>query len=149
MDVMHGAGMTMRELVDDLLDVAKIENGRLTLEQVPFDLATTVRDASRLFEGQAAAKALGFTVDLSECPATVLGDPARIRQIVFNLLSNALKFTASGQVTLSARRTADGVSIRVSDSGIGISPDNLEEIFQALCQADASTTRQRPTWSGV
>jgi len=141
-EVMHGAGMTMRALVDDLLDVAKIENGRLTLEQVPFDLATTVRDASRLFEGQAAAKALGFTVELSECPAAVLGDPARIRQIVFNLLSNALKFTASGQVTLSARRTADGVSIRVSDSGIGISPDNLEEIFEAFRQADASTTRQ-------
>jgi signal transduction histidine kinase/Tfp pilus assembly protein PilF/CheY-like chemotaxis protein len=140
-EVMHGAGMTMRALVDDLLDVAKIENGRMTLERAPFDLAATVRDASRLFEGQAEAKAIGFSVDLSDCPATVLGDSARIRQIVFNLLSNALKFTASGRVTLSAERTTDGVAIRVTDSGIGISPDKQEEIFEAFRQADASTTR--------
>ncbi|WP_230482999.1 ATP-binding protein [Sphingomonas sp. Leaf21] len=141
-EVMHGAGMTMRALVDDLLDVAKIENGRMTLEQAPFDLAATVRDASRLFEGQAATKGLRFTIDLADCPATVLGDSARIRQIVFNLLSNALKFTATGTVALTASRTADGVAVRVSDSGIGISPDKLEQIFEAFRQADASTTRQ-------
>ncbi len=141
-EVMHGAGLTMRALVDDLLDVAKIERGKLTLEHTPFDLAITIRDASRLFEGQAAAKAIGFTVDLDDCPATVMGDPARIRQIVFNLLSNALKFTGIGQVRLVARRDAGGVSISVTDTGIGIPPHKLEEIFEAFRQADASTTRQ-------
>ncbi|MDZ7282006.1 ATP-binding protein [Sphingomonas sanguinis] len=141
-EVMHGAGLTMRALVDDLLDVAKIEQGRLTLEHAPFDLATTIRDASRLFEGQAVAKAIGFTLDLADCPATVMGDPARIRQIVFNLLSNALKFTSAGQVRLAARRHERGVSISVTDSGIGIPPHKLEEIFEAFRQADASTTRQ-------
>ncbi|APX67478.1 hypothetical protein AV944_05675 [Sphingomonas sp. LK11] len=141
-EVMHGAGLTMRALVDDLLDVAKIERGKLTLEHTPFDLAITIRDASRLFEGQAAAKAIGFAVDLDDCPATVMGDPARIRQIVFNLLSNALKFTSTGQVRLVARRDADGVSVSVIDSGIGIPPHKLEEIFEAFRQADASTTRQ-------
>ncbi|WP_322964200.1 ATP-binding protein [Sphingomonas fuzhouensis] len=141
-EVMHGAGLTMRALVDDLLDVAKIEHGRLTLEQAPFDLAGTIRDASRLFEDQAAAKAIGFTLDVADCPATVMGDSARIRQIVFNLLSNALKFTSSGEVRLSTRRTDQGVSISVTDSGIGIAPHKLEEIFEAFRQADTSTTRQ-------
>ena len=141
-EVMHGAGLTMRALVDDLLDVAKIEHGRLTLEHVPFDLETTVRDASRLFEGQAAAKAIGFTLDLRDCPTMVMGDPARVRQIMFNLLSNALKFTSVGQVALVARRYAQTVSISVTDSGIGIPPHKLEEIFEAFRQADASTTRQ-------
>ncbi len=141
-EVMHGAGLTMRALVDDLLDVAKIEHGKLTLEHTPFDLAMTIRDASRLFEGQAAAKAIGFAVDLDDCPSTVMGDPARIRQIVFNLLSNALKFTSTGQVRLVARRDAGGVSIAVTDSGIGIPPHKLGEIFEAFRQADASTTRQ-------
>ena len=100
-EVMHGAGMTMRALVDDLLDVAKIEHGQLTLENAPFDLARTIRDASRLFDGQADAKGIGFTIDLDDCPAMVMGDAARIRQIVFNLLSNALKFTSVGRVSWS------------------------------------------------
>lgn len=141
-EVMHGAGLTMRALVDDLLDVAKIENGRLTLEEAPFDLAATIHGASRLFEDQAAAKGIGFVRDLADCPVMVVGDSARVRQIVFNLLSNALKFTNTGEVRLDARRMADSVAVRVTDSGIGISPDKLEEIFEAFRQADASTTRQ-------
>ena len=141
-EVMHGAGLTMRALVDDLLDVAKIENGRLTLEAAPFDLAATIRDASRLFEGQAAAKAIAFTCDLADCPAMVVGDAARIRQIVFNLLSNAVKFTGEGAVGLSVTRMADAVAVRVADTGIGIAPDKLEEMFEAFRQADTSTTRQ-------
>lgn len=141
-EVMHGAGLTMRALVDDLLDVAKIENGRLTLETAPFDLSATIRDASRLFEDQAAARTIAFVRDLDDCPAMVIGDSARIRQIVFNLLSNALKFTTAGEVRLTARRMADGVAISVADSGIGIAPDKLEEIFEAFRQADTSTTRQ-------
>ncbi|WP_314374795.1 ATP-binding protein [Sphingomonas paucimobilis] len=141
-EVMHGAGLTMRALVDDLLDVAKIEHGRLTLEQAPFDLAATIREASRLWEDQAAAKGIGFTTDLRDCPTIVMGDSARIRQIVFNLLSNALKFTPEGRVDLSVSRQSEGVSIRVSDTGIGIPAEKLEEIFEAFRQADASTTRQ-------
>lgn len=141
-EVMHGAGLTMRALVDDLLDVAKIEHGRLTLEQEPFDLAATIRDASRLWQEQAAAKGIGFAIDLADCPATVVGDAARIRQIVFNLLSNALKFTGSGRVDLIASRDGERVRVEVIDTGIGIPPDKLEEIFEAFRQADASTTRQ-------
>ncbi|MET3437596.1 ATP-binding protein [Sphingomonas sp. 1185] len=141
-EVMHGAGLTMRALVDDLLDVAKIEHGGLTLEKAPFDLVATIRDASRLWEDQAAAKGLGFALDLADCPHRVEGDSARIRQIVFNLLSNALKFTPSGRVDLTARRSGQGVEVQVRDTGIGIAADTLEDIFEAFRQADASTTRQ-------
>ncbi|WP_343527199.1 ATP-binding protein [Sphingomonas sp.] len=141
-EVMHGAGLTMRALVDDLLDVAKIEQGRLTLERAPFALAATIRDASRLWQDQAAAKGISFTLDIDPCPAMVMGDSARIRQIVFNLLSNALKFTASGEVTLSIVRLDHGIRLDVTDTGIGIAPHKLEEIFEAFRQADASTTRQ-------
>jgi signal transduction histidine kinase len=141
-EVMHGAGLTMRALVDDLLDVAKIEQGRLTLEDTPFDLAATIREASRLWEDQAAARGIAFVVDLHDCPTTVTGDPARLRQIIFNLLSNALKFTREGKVMLAIRRQAEGVAITVSDTGIGIPADKREDIFEAFRQADASTTRQ-------
>ena len=141
-EVMHGAGLTMRALVDDLLDVAKIEQGRLTLEREPFALAATIRDASRLWADQAAAKGIAFTLDLDQCPAMVMGDSARIRQIVFNLLSNALKFTASGEVALSVVRLDGGIRLDVTDTGIGIAAHKLEEIFEAFRQADASTTRQ-------
>ncbi|MET4895551.1 ATP-binding protein [Sphingomonadaceae bacterium jetA1] len=141
-EVMNAAGLTMRALVDDLLDMAKIEHGGLTLEQVPFDLAATIREGSRLWQDQAVAKGVGFAVDLANCPAMVTGDAGRIRQILFNLLSNALKFTELGGVTLVAVRQEDGVRITVSDTGIGIPPEKRDEIFEAFRQADAGTTRQ-------
>lgn len=143
LDVVHGAGMTMRALVDDILDVAKMETGNLSIESAPFDLRATVTEATRMWEEQARAKGLGFDVDLTECPTMILGDVTRVRQIVFNLLSNALKFTASGRVALSVGVTADdALRIAVSDSGIGIPAEKLEEIFESFRQADAGTTRQ-------
>ncbi|WP_235535128.1 ATP-binding protein [Sphingomonas sp. Leaf339] len=142
--VVHGAGLTMRALVDDILDVAKMETGNLTIEQAPFNLRDTVNDASRMWEAQAQTKGLAFDVTLDECPGAVLGDAARVRQIVFNLLANALKFTATGRVSLTvkadaARRTT---IITVTDTGIGISPDKQAAIFELFRQADAGTTRQ-------
>ncbi len=143
LNVVHGAGVTMRALVDDILDVAKMETGNLTIESVPFDLRATVTDATRMWEEQARAKGLTFDVDLRNCPAMILGDATRVRQIVFNLLSNALKFTAAGRVALSVGVTDDDrLRIAVSDSGIGIPAEKLEEIFESFRQADAGTTRQ-------
>ncbi len=140
--VVHGAGITMRALVDDILDVAKMETGRLTIEQAPYDLEATIRDASRLWEEQAAAKGLSFALSLGECPRWVQGDAARVRQIVFNLLSNAMKFTQAGSVGLSGWCEGEMLHIRVRDTGIGIPPDKLEDIFESFRQADASTTRR-------
>ncbi|MEG3174955.1 ATP-binding protein [Sphingomonas sp. RB3P16] len=140
--VVHGAGITMRALVDDILDVAKMETGNLTIEQAPFDLTAMLRDVSRLWEEQARAKGLTFVLDLDACPGFIVGDAARLRQIAFNLLSNALKFTASGSLTLRATANETTLSIAVCDSGIGIPPDKLGLIFESFRQVDAGTTRQ-------
>lgn len=141
--VVHGAGMTMRALVDDILDVAKMETGNLAIESAPFDVCATITDATRMWEEQARAKRLSFTVDMDGCPALIMGDAARVRQIVFNLLSNALKFTKAGHVGVKVEVGADDrLRVAVTDSGIGIPPDKLEDIFESFRQADAGTTRQ-------
>jgi signal transduction histidine kinase/CheY-like chemotaxis protein len=141
--VVHGAGVTMRALVNDILDVAKMETGNLTIEAAPFDVCATVTDAARMWEDQARAKGLSFTVELGGCPAMIMGDAARVRQIVFNLLSNALKFTKTGHVMLRIDVGEDDrLRVVVTDSGIGIPADKLEEIFESFRQADAGTTRQ-------
>lgn len=140
--VVHGAGITMRALVDDILDVAKMETGNLTIERVPFDLKATLRDVCRMWEEQAKGKGLTFTLDLEGAPAMIEGDPARIRQIAFNLLSNALKFTATGGVTLRAYASDTTLSLAVADTGLGIPADKLDIIFESFRQVDAGTTRK-------
>ena len=141
--IVHGAGLTMRALVDDILDVAKMETGNLTIERVPFDLAVTIRDATRLWEDQAKAKGVAFARDLERCPEMIEGDAARVRQIAFNLLSNALKFTPVGRITLTVEPDGhDRYRIVIADTGIGIPPEKREEIFESFRQADAGTTRQ-------
>lgn len=144
--VVHGAGVSMRALVDDILDVAKMETGNLTIERAPVDLAAMLRDVSRMWQDQAAAKGVGFELDLSEAPPRIESDPARLRQIAFNLLSNALKFTQNGYIHVRSGviQGADGeyVTIEIRDTGIGIPPDKLELIFESFRQADAGTTRQ-------
>ncbi len=141
--VVHSAGMTMRALVDDILDVAKMETGNLVIETAPFDLQAMLRDSTRLWDDQAHAKGLRFDRDLDACPGMIMGDAARMRQIVFNLMSNALKFTTEGGVSLSVQRVGeDRLSIVVADTGVGIAPDKCDEIFESFRQADTSTTRQ-------
>lgn len=143
LDIVHTAGVRMRALVDDILDVAKMETGNLTIESAPFDIRATVIDATRMWEDQARAKGLSFVVDLDGCPDMIMGDAARVRQIVFNLLSNALKFTSAGAVALKIDvEDGDRLRIAVTDSGIGIAGDKYDEIFESFKQADAGTTRQ-------
>jgi len=140
--LVHAAGTTMRALVDDILDVAKMETGNLTIEDVPFDPRATLTGAARLWEEQARARGLAFRLDLGDCPTAMLGDAARVRQIAFNLLSNALKFTREGCVGLRATVAAGGLEIAVSDTGIGIPADKLDDVFESFRQADAATTRE-------
>ncbi len=142
LNVVHGAGQTMRTLVDDILDMAKIETGRLTLETAPFDLHATLDAAARLWREPALAKGLRFEVDMADAPHWISGDAARLRQIVFNLLSNAVKFTDAGLVGLRVT-TADGrLRIAVTDQGIGMDGATQRIIFESFRQADASTTRR-------
>lgn len=141
--VVHGAGVTMKALVDDILDVAKMETGNLTLERIPVDLPATLKDVSRLWQEQARAKGVGFVVDTASSPRLIEGDPARLRQIMFNLLSNALKFTTKGEIRLEASLVGENsVRIAVHDTGIGIPADKLGMIFESFRQVDAATTRR-------
>ena len=141
--LVHGAGETMRVLVDDLLDVAKIETGALHLDPAPFDLRRVLEDTVAFWSGQAQAKGLELRLDLApDLPVRVLEDEARLRQVLFNLMSNALKFTEAGRVTLSARVEADRLLLSVADTGIGVAAQDQERIFVSFAQVDGSVTRR-------
>jgi two-component system, sensor histidine kinase and response regulator len=135
-------------IIDDILDFSTIEAGKLTLEQREFSARRIVGDVSRILRYQAVAKGLafGFTV-ASDVPETVVGDPARLRQILINLVVNAVKFTEEGQVLMEASLVEEseaGCRIRftVSDTGMGIPKDDHERIFDSFVQADLSSTRR-------
>jgi signal transduction histidine kinase len=144
--IVHGAGVTMRALVDDILDVAKMETGNLTVDAAPMDLCALLRDVTRMWEEQARAKGLAFGLELSHAPHWIVSDAGRLRQIVFNLLSNAIKFTERGGVTVRALGEGEDDARRlrlvISDTGIGIPPDKRDEIFESFKQVDAGTTRK-------
>ncbi len=141
----------LRALIDDILDMSKIEAGTVEIEIVPFDLQELVGNSRLLFSNLADEKGLNFVVEasLSEVEA-VEGDPTRIRQVLWNLLSNAIKFTPDGTVTLTidwvdpneATPETSMLRIQVVDSGIGIGPESLETLFDPFVQADVSTTRK-------
>ena len=144
--IVHGAGITMRSLVDDILDVAKMETGNMAVDSAPMDLRAVLSEVTRMWEEQARAKGLEFRMELSHAPSWILSDAGRLRQIVFNLLSNAIKFTERGAVTVRAVDEGEGegrrLKLTVTDTGIGIPEDKFEEIFESFRQVDASTTRQ-------
>ncbi len=140
--IVHGAGMTMRALVDDILDVAKMETGNLSVELVATDLHALLKDVTRMWEEQARGKGLEFRLEVGEAPLWVETDAGRLRQLLFNLLSNALKFTEKGTVAVKAGAAEGRLRIAVSDSGIGIPAEKHEEIFESFRQVDAGTTRK-------
>ncbi|HMM75160.1 MAG TPA: PAS-domain containing protein [Gammaproteobacteria bacterium] len=138
------SGRALLELINDLLDGAKIEAGRLQLERVPFEPAEVIADARAAIETAARAKGLTLAVDRAElCARRVLGDPKRLRQILTNLLGNAVKFTHEGGVSLRVACTADDrVYFEVADTGIGIPPAMQAKIFEPFTQAEESTSRR-------
>ncbi len=143
--IVHTAGITMRALVDDILDVAKMETGHLTVEAAPFDLCETLTELVKLWREQAQAKGLAFEATLVDCPARIEGDVARLRQVVFNLLGNAIKFTQAGTVSLRAWRVPGPhprYRVAIADTGIGIAADKYDVIFESFRQGDTSTTRR-------
>ena len=142
------SGQSLLQIINDILDLSKIEAGRLALEQTSFDLEDIAADCMGLLAPLASKKDLELVTAVSpQVPHSLVGDPLRLRQICMNLLGNALKFTHEGEIVLRARpvqTTAGNVVIRieVSDTGIGMEPDVLERIFEAFSQADESTTRR-------
>jgi PAS domain S-box-containing protein len=135
-------------IIDDILDVSKIDAGRLAIDRVPFQFRDTVEDAVKLLAPRAAEKGLELACRIApDVPAAVVGDPGRLRQVLLNLVGNAIKFTHEGEVMVDVAMewmTANDVIIRfrVTDTGIGIAQDKQWDIFGAFVQADASTTRR-------
>jgi len=146
-ELIRAAGDHLRGVIDDILDLSKIESGRLDLEIIPFDLVACVEEAVGIIAPKAEEKRLALAALFApDTPVTVLGDPVRLRQILVNLLSNAVKFTPAGQVTVDVGTApaAPGrirLAFDVTDTGVGIAADAAESIFAPFTQADVSTTR--------
>ena len=146
--LIRASGDTLLRLIDDVLDFSKIESGHMTLESVPVEVVLVVEEAFELVAEKAREKGLALLFDMhDDVPFYILGDATRVHQILLNLLANAIKFTAQGeiQLTLTARRTTDGaieLEGRVRDTGIGIPADRADKLFQPFTQVDASTTRK-------
>jgi signal transduction histidine kinase/FixJ family two-component response regulator/HPt (histidine-containing phosphotransfer) domain-containing protein len=144
---MRESATTLLRLVSDVLDFSKIEAGRLELEEAPFSLRALLAGAAATLRPRAEAQGLTLDEFVEGEPDLLLGDATRLRQILFNLLGNAIKFTERGGVSVAARveRLADGrarVELTVSDTGVGIAPEVLPRLFTAFTQGDSSTTRR-------
>mgnify|MGYP001094655389 FL=1 len=148
LEVVRSSANALLTLINDILDFSKIEAGKLTVEQIPFDLRVTVAETLKSLTLRAHQKGLEVAYDIgAEVPARVIGDPGRLRQVLVNLVGNAIKFTERGEVVVTvglASCDAQNVSLQfdVRDSGIGIPADKLEQVFEAFTQEDASTTRK-------
>ena len=142
--LVYGAGQTMRALVDDILDVAKMETGQVSVALAPTHLRPVLEDAVALWRAEADAKGLTLDADLIDAPELIETDGGKVRQIVFNLLSNAIKFTAEGSVRLTMASDAEAgtFSLAVEDTGIGIPQDQQAQVFEAFHQVDCAMTRQ-------
>jgi signal transduction histidine kinase/DNA-binding response OmpR family regulator len=155
---------SLLSIINDLLDFSKIEAGKLTIENIDFSLSAAVQNVVGLFEEQAAAHSVGFSLEFGDgLPQFVVGDPTRLRQVLVNLVGNAFKFTQHGSVTMRVERAPDDaradvhdagraragykgavnrIRFTVADTGIGIEADAIPRLFQQFEQADASTTRR-------
>ena len=141
--VIGTSGQMLLAILNDMLDLSKIEAGKLELEEAEFDLGALAVDLRTIFGPLAAGKGLNFSVDQAPGLAEVRrGDSLRVRQVMHNLISNAIKFTVAGVVEVHIAPSSDGVCFEVRDTGIGMSPDRIERLFDKFVQADSSTTRR-------
>jgi len=147
-ELIRSSGQSLLAIINDILDLSKIEAGRMELEIVDFPLADTVSDVVSLLEVRAQAKGLALALEMApDLPTHARGDPSRLRQVLFNLVGNALKFTHAGQVKVSLRsRPLQGrkveLTLVVSDTGVGIPAESLPRLFEPFSQAESSTARR-------
>jgi signal transduction histidine kinase/ActR/RegA family two-component response regulator len=142
-EIIRQSGETLLAILNDVLDLAKVEAGKLELEEVAFEVEPVLRRCHAAFADIARNKGLEYNLIIEPgADGVYFADPTRFSQIANNLISNAVKFTAEGSVTVTLRRRGATVQLAVADTGIGISKENLERIFERFLQADASTTRR-------
>ena len=147
-ETIRNSGEMLLTLINDILDFSKIESGHLELERAPVHLSECVESAAELLDSAARTKGLALHTTVNPTvPATILGDVTRLRQILVNLLANAVKFTRHGRIDLrlSAQTLTDGqveLHFSVADTGIGMTPEGVAKLFKPFSQAEASTTRQ-------
>ncbi len=140
--VIRESGQILMAILNDVLDISKIEAGQLEVESVEFDLGQILRGAQASFTTSANQKGVSLMFEVEQANGIYRGDPTRVRQIIYNLLSNALKFTSQGHIAVAATRSEAGLRFEVSDTGIGMSQATLDKLFTKFTQADAATTRQ-------
>jgi hypothetical protein len=148
LQIVKSSSEALLTILNDILDFSKIEAGKLLIEHIPFNLWRTVSDTLKTLALRAHAKGLELICDIAQdAPMYVLGDPGRVRQVLVNLIGNAIKFTVVGQIVVRVEPGADqddliGVNFSIADSGIGIPPEKLHTIFEAFSQEDSSITRK-------
>ncbi|KAF3929835.1 hypothetical protein ABW20_dc0105424 [Dactylellina cionopaga] len=151
LNIVHNLANSLLTIIDDILDISKIEANRMVMEEIPFSLRGTVFNALKTLAVKANERFLDLVYNVDNVvPDHVVGDSFRLRQVILNLVGNAIKFTESGEITLSIKpsdqsRCKDGefcFEFSVADTGIGIQADKLDLIFDTFCQADGSTTRK-------
>lgn len=142
LEVICRSSESLLSIVNDVLDLSKINAGKVELESIDFDPVELAQGVRATFAALAAAKALELRVDASPAARDVFrGDPGRVRQVLSNLVSNALKFTTAGAVVIGLDHGPEGLRLSVADTGVGIAPDRQAHIFESFVQADSSTTR--------
>ena len=143
LDVIRQSGEALLAILNDVLDLSKIEAGRFEMETVAFDLGELMKGAHSAFAALANKKGLSFALTIeADARGVYLGDPMRVRQVLYNLISNALKFTERGEVRVTAASAGEWLALSVSDTGVGIHPARVGALFEKFTQEDASTTRR-------
>jgi signal transduction histidine kinase len=148
LDLVKVSAEALVTVVNDILDFSKIEAGKLELEAIPFELRQSLGETMKMLDFRAHGKGLELIYEVqADVVEALLGDPGRLRQIIVNLVGNAIKFTTRGEVLVSVTQEAESsdavlVHFAIKDTGIGISPDKLQKIFEPFSQADGSTSRQ-------
>lgn len=142
-ELINSSGKHLLELINAVLDHAKIEAGGMTLEKIPFDLPETLASVRSIINDRASAKELDFAMEVAaDLPQRIIGDPTRLRQILINLLNNAVKFTERGEVRLRAYQEDGRIVFCIRDTGIGMDAETLSRLFRPFSQADDSVTRR-------
>ncbi len=148
LDIVKRSAQSLLAIINDILDFSKIEAGKINIEQAPYNLHQTVNDCFQVLRARADEKDLLIACTFDDAtPPMVMGDSTRLRQILINLIGNAIKFTKQGRIDIHIEKQVlpdrqERLKFRVQDTGIGIAPNKLDSIFEAFSQADISTTRQ-------